>query len=130
METSYRSTKLACYIGYVVQAIINNFLPLLFVTFQNRYDLSYEQLGRIIFINFFTQIFADYLTPKIVKILGYKGSAIACHALASLGLILLSFLPNVINSVYAGIIIPVIVYAFGSGIIEVVISPMMNIHSS
>lgn len=130
METSYRSTKLACYIGYVVQAIINNFLPLLFVTFQNRYDLSYEQLGRIIFINFFTQIFADYLTPKIVKILGYKGSAIACHALASLGLILLSFLPNVINNVYAGIIIPVIVYAFGSGIIEVVISPMMNIHSS
>lgn len=126
MIRSYGKTRIACYVGYTVQAIINNFLPILFIVFQEKYDLNYEQLGRIVFINFFIQIFADFLTPKIVKYIGYKGSAILCHGLAAFGLILVSILPNIIPDFYASLVIAVAFYAFGSGIIEVVISPMIE----
>ena len=126
MSKSYGKTRLACYVGYTVQAIINNFLPILFIVFQKKYDLNYEQLGRIVFINFFIQIFADFLTPKIVKYTGYKGAAILCHGLASMGLILISILPNIMSDFYMALIISVAFYAFGSGIIEVVISPMIE----
>ena len=70
MFKSYKSTKFACYIGYVVQAIINNFLPILFIILQDRYEISYEKLGRLVFINFFIQLIADMLTPAIVKKIG------------------------------------------------------------
>lgn len=126
METRYKKTKLACYGGYTVQAIINNFLPILFVVFQKNFGLSYEKLGRLVLINFFVQIFADITTPFIVKKIGFKKSAVLCHFLAALGLSLLSFLPKILPSPYTAIIICVMIYAFGSGIIEVVISPIVE----
>lgn len=124
---SFKHTKFACYIGFVVQAIINNFLPILFIIFQTNYNLSYEQLGRIVFINFFTQLLADALTPALVKRIGYKGAAITCHALAATGLCMLSVLPQLFDNFYLCIIISVIVYATGSGIIEVCLSPMVEL---
>ena len=127
MSKSYAPTKAACYVGYIVQAIVNNFLPILFIVFQNNYGLSYEELGRIIFINFFVQLFADLATPKIVDLIGYKGSSILCHALAAFGLTLMSVLPSVMSNTYFAIIICVIICAFGSGIIEVCISPMVEL---
>ncbi len=126
MEFKYKKTKAACYIGYTVQAIINNFLPILFIIFNKNYGLSYESIGRLIFINFITQIFADISAPLIVKRIGYKKSAVLCHFLATAGLLLLSFLPNVIGNTYFAIVISIMVYAFGSGIIEVIISPIME----
>ena len=126
MEKNYGKTRIACYIGYTVQAIINNFLPILFIVFQKQYGLNYEELGRIVFINFFIQIFADFLTPKIAGCLGYRGSVILCHGLAATGLILISFLPLVLSNFYLGLVLGVAFYAFGSGIIEVVISPMIE----
>ncbi|MCQ2450428.1 MAG: MFS transporter [Clostridia bacterium] len=126
MSLSYKRTKIACYGGYTVQAIINNFLPILFIVFYKEYGFSYEKLGRIIFINFFVQIFADISSVFIVKKLGFKKTAILCHALATLGLCSFSFMPFIIGNNYISIIIPVIIYAFGSGIIEVVISPIME----
>ena len=80
MTETYGKTKVACYIGYVVQAIINNYFPILFIIFESKYSLSYEKLGRIIFINFLVQIVADLLTPAIAKRIGYKGTAVLCHA--------------------------------------------------
>ena len=127
MRVSYKKTKLACYTGLTVQAIINNFLPILFIIFQKDYGLSYEQLGRLLFINFAIQILADFLTPYIVKFIGYKGSAIACHFLASLGLVLLYILPSVMTDFYSAVVISVVIYAFSSGIIEVVMSPIMEL---
>lgn len=127
MNVSYKKTKLACYTGLTVQAIINNFLPILFIIFQKDYGLSYEQLGRLLFINFAVQIFADLITPYIVKIIGYKGSAIACHFLASAGLVMLFILPNVMTDFYSAVVLSVMVYAFSSGIIEVVMSPIMEL---
>lgn len=127
MSVSYKKTKLACYTGLTVQAIINNFLPILFIIFQKDYGLSYEQLGRLLFINFAVQIFADLITPYIVKIIGYKGSAISCHFLASAGLVMLFILPNVMTDFYSAVVLSVMVYAFSSGIIEVVMSPIMEL---
>ena len=127
MSENYGRTKLACYVGYVVQAIINNFLPILFIIFKEEYNLDYEKLGRIILINFSVQIVADLASPFLAKKIGYKGSVILCHILAASGLSLLSFLPNIISNTYTAIIIPVIIYAFGSGIIEAIVSPLMNL---
>ena len=128
MTRSYKSTKTACFIGFVVQAIINNFLPLLFIIFNTRYSLNYEQLGRLLFINFFVQLIVDSLTPVIVKHMGYRGAAIACHALAAAGLCSLGILPLLfVNHIYTCLVISIIIYASGSGIIEVCISPMVEL---
>ena len=52
MQTIY-----ACFIGYIVQAIVNNFVPLLFVTFQNNYHISLERITFLITLNFIIQLF-------------------------------------------------------------------------
>ena len=129
MSASYKSTKIACFVGFVVQAIINNFLPLLFIIFNAEpYNLNYEQLGRLLFINFFVQLIVDALTPMVVKQIGYRGAAIACHGLAATGLCLLGILPRLFpNYIYTCLIIAIIVYATGSGIIEVCISPIVEL---
>ncbi|MBQ6884261.1 MAG: MFS transporter [Clostridia bacterium] len=127
MSASYKSTKIACFAGFVVQAIINNFLPLLFIIFNTRYNLNYEQLGRLLFINFFVQLIVDALTPAVVKHIGYRGAAIACHGLAAVGLCLLGILPLLFpKQIYTCVIIAIIIYATGSGIIEVCISPIVE----
>ncbi|MBQ6718029.1 MAG: MFS transporter [Clostridia bacterium] len=128
MTKSYKTTKIACFIGFVVQAIINNFLPLLFIIFNTRYNLNYEQLGRLLFVNFFVQLIVDALTPALVKRIGYRGAAIACHGLAAAGLFMLGVLPLVFpNQIYTCLVASIIVYASGSGIIEVCISPMVEL---
>lgn len=128
MLKSYKSTKIACFIGFVVQAIINNFLPLLFIIFNTQYNLNYEQLGRLLFINFFVQLIVDALTPALVKRIGYRGAAIACHGLAFAGLCLLGILPLIFPThIYACLVASIIIYASGSGIIEVCISPMVEL---
>lgn len=128
MSASYKSTKIACFIGFVVQAIINNFLPVLFIIFNTQYSLNYEQLGRLLFINFFVQLIVDAITPAIVKKTGYRGAAIACHGLASLGLCMLGILPLLFpNHIYTCLVVAIVVYASGSGIIEVCISPIVEL---
>lgn len=128
MSASYKSTKIACFIGFVVQAIINNFLPILFIIFNTQYNLNYEQLGRLLFINFFVQLIVDALTPALVKKIGYRGAAIACHGLAAVGLCLLGILPLVFpNHIYACLVTSIIIYASGSGIIEVCLSPIVEL---
>ncbi len=128
MSVSYKSTRIACFIGFVVQAIINNFLPLLFIIFNTQYSLNYEELGRLLFINFFVQLIVDLLTPLVVRYLGYRGSAIACHGLAALGLCMLGILPTLFPEyIYTCLVAAIVVYASGSGIIEVCISPMVEL---
>lgn len=125
MSSKYTATKIACYIGYIVQAIINNFLPILFIALQDVYGLGYEKLARLMVFNFVTQMIVDIITPKIVDRIGYKKTVVLCHGAAALGLILLGILPNIIPP-YIAIIISIIVYAFGSGLIEVIVSPIIE----
>lgn len=126
MKDKILRTKIACYVGYIVQAIINNFLPILFIIFKEQYGLNYEQLGRLVFINFFVQIFADISSPFIVKRIGLKSSAVVSNGLAAFGLISLCFTPILIQNHFLAITLSVVIYAFGSGIIEVVISPIVE----
>ncbi len=127
MSYNYMKTKIACYSGFVVQAIVNNFLPILFIVLQDSYKLSYEALGRIVLFNFCTQIVADFLTPKITSYLGYKKCAAMSQLVAAIGLVMLSFMPAICKSAYVGIVLSVMVYAFGSGMMEVILSPIMEL---
>lgn len=121
-----RPTRVACYVGYIVQAIVNNFLPILFIVFQKEYGLSYEKLGRLILINFATQIFADSITPKIISAIGYKKTAILCQGGAAVGLLMAGILPQVLPNVYLALVAALLVYSFSSGLMEVVLSPMIE----
>lgn len=122
----YTSTKLACYVGYIVQAVVNNFLPILFIALQDVYGLGYEKLARLIVFNFVTQMITDFITPKIVERLGYRKTAVMCQASAALGLFMLGVLPRIMADQYLAIILSIIVYAFGSGLMEVIMSPMIE----
>lgn len=126
MNKNYTYTKICCYIGYFVQAIINNFLPLIFVTFNENYGMSYEKIGALVLINFCTQIFTDVTSIFFIKRLGYKKCAVFAHILAALGLICLCVLPLKMQNTYIAVVISVLIYAYGSGLIEVIISPIVE----
>ncbi len=126
MKLTYNHTKISCYTGIFVQAIVNNFLPLIFIILNKNYGLSYEELGRIIFINFLIQIFADFATTKICDLFGFRITAFLCQFVAAVGLTMLCVLPNVMSNTYMAIILSVLVYGFGSGLMEVILSPIIE----
>lgn len=126
MKNNFKITMTACFIGYIVQAIINNFVPLLFVTFQTTYDIPLGNITLLITINFVIQLFIDAFSAWFIDKIGYKTSIILAHVFASLGLILLMFLPDLIPNHFIGILISVIIYAIGGGLIEVLVSPIME----
>lgn len=125
IRKNYKHTIVASYFGYVVQAIINNFAPLLFVTFQDTFFFSYNQISALIFINFALQLVIDLLSTKVVDKIGYKKCTVAAHIFASLGLFMLGVLPFCIEP-FLGVVISVVVYAMGSGLIEVIVSPLVE----
>lgn len=116
----------ACFIGYVVQAIVNNFLPLLFVTFQSSYNIPLSQITVLITVNFSVQLVIDLLSAIFIDKIGYRASAIIANACAATGLILLTVLPGLTPNAFVGIIVSVIIYAVGGGLLEVIISPIME----
>ena len=121
MQTIY-----ACFIGYIVQAIVNNFVPLLFVTFQNNYHISLERITFLITLNFIIQLFVDLLSAFFIDRIGYRISILIAHILSAAGLILLTVLPEVFSSPYTGLVIAVIIYAIGGGLLEVLVSPIIE----
>lgn len=126
MNLSYKSTLTACYTGYVVQAVVNNFVPLLFLTFQDTYGISLSRITILITVNFLTQLIVDMLSAGFVDRAGYRASAVAAHAFAFAGLAGLAFLPDVTADPFAGLLISVVVYAVGGGLLEVLISPIVE----
>jgi len=126
VKFTYRHTLHACYLGYVTQAINNNLAPLLFIVFQNQFGLSTEMLGRLILLNFTTQIVADLVAVRYVDRIGYRRSALIAHLLSALGLISLGILPFLLPSPYVGLCLATIIYGWGGGFIEVLISPIVE----
>lgn len=116
----------ACFIGYIVQAIVNNFLPLLFVTFQKTYSIPLTQITLLITLNFGIQLVIDMLSAGFVDKIGYRASAIIAHVCSAAGLVLLTVLPEAFPDPFAGILIAVFIYAIGGGLIEVLISPILE----
>ena len=126
MKATYTKTVAACYTGYVVQAIVNNFVPLLFLTFQSTYGISMSSITMLITINFLIQLAVDFLSAGFIDRIGYRASVIIAHALAAAGLVSLTFLPEVMPSPFAGLLLSVAVYAVGGGLLEVLLSPIVE----
>ena len=125
-KNNYQLTMHACFIGYIVQAIVNNFLPLLFVTFQKTYSIPLTQITLLITLNFGIQLVIDMLSAGFVDKIGYRDSAIIAHVCSAAGLVLLTVLPEAFPDPFAGILIAVFIYAIGGGLIEVLISPILE----
>ena len=125
MKLTYKNTITSCFIGYIVQAIVNNFVPLLFLTFQNTYNIPLDKITLLVTFNFGVQLLTDLLAGKYVDKVGYRASIVLAHVLSALGLILLTILPQFLNP-FAGILIAVMVYAVGGGLLEVLVSPIME----
>lgn len=126
MKNKYQKTIYACFIGYIVQAIVNNFVPLLFLTFENTYHIPLSQITMLITINFGVQLLVDLLSTGFVDKIGYKASILIAHVASALGLLGLVILPEVFPSAFAGLLTAVMIYALGGGLIEVLISPIME----
>lgn len=122
----YNKTITACFVGYIVQAIVNNFVPLLFLTFERSYDIPLSQITLLVTINFVIQLLVDLLSVGFVDRIGYRASMIIAHVFAAAGLLLLTILPEALPSAFAGILISVTIYAVGGGLLEVVVSPIVE----
>lgn len=126
MKDKYQNTMYACFVGYIVQAIVNNFVPLLFLTFESSYGIPLSQITMLITFNFGIQLLVDLLSAKFVDKIGYRVSIVMAHIFAALGLAGLVVLPDLLPNAFAGLLIAVVVYAIGGGLIEVLISPIME----
>ncbi|WP_417100614.1 MFS transporter [Hominenteromicrobium sp.] len=123
---NFKSTVFACYRGYITQGIVNNLSPLFFVLFQTKFGISYSLISALILCNFVTQVITDMLSVKYVDRIGYRKSAVIAHALAFLGLVMQGTLPNVLPAPYVGLVLATIVNGVGGGLIEVIISPIVD----
>lgn len=125
IRESYGHTIYASYVGYITQAIVNNFAPLLFLTFASDLGLSLDQITLITTINFLVQLCVDFISARVVDRIGYRPCLMFAHGTAALGLLGLAVLPGIMTP-YAGILISVVLYAIGGGLIEVLISPVVE----
>ena len=126
MNAGYQKTIYACFTGYIVQAIINNFVPLLFLTFESTYHIPLSRITILITFNFGIQLLVDLLSTGFVDKIGYRASIMIAHIFAAAGLLGLAILPELLPSAYAGLFISVTVYALGGGLLEVLVSPIVE----
>ena len=125
-KNEYNKTIRSCFVAYIVQAIVNNFVPLLFLTFQRTYDIPLSQITMLITFNFGVQLLVDLLSVSFVDRLGYRFCMVLAHILSAAGLIFLTVLPEILPSAFAGILIAVMIYAIGGGLLEVLVSPVVE----
>ena len=126
MHRSCRRTMCACYIGYIAQAIVNNFAPLLFVMFEADYRIPLSKITLLITVNFCVQLTVDLLAAAFVDRIGYRAAIVLAHAASAAGLALLTVLPELLPDAFTGLLISVVVYAIGGGMLDVILSPIME----
>ncbi len=122
----YRKTFVACYLGFVTQAISANFAPLLFLTFRSTYGITLEKIAMIPLVFYLTQLLVDLAATKFADKIGYRSCVVFSQILSAVGLVLMAILPEVFPSPFIGILISVVLYAIGSGLIEVLVSPIVE----
>ncbi len=126
MKNRYKGTVYACFVGYIVQAIINNFSPLLFLTFQDSYGIPLSKITFLVTFNFLFQLAVDLIAAVVIDKIGYRVAAVAAHVFAAVGLVSMAFLPELTPDPFAGLMISVVIYALGGGLLEVLISPIVE----
>lgn len=125
-QKNYKKTLVACYLGFVTQAITANFTPLLFLTFKNTYGIGFEKIALIPMVFYFTQLLIDFAAAKFVDKIGYRVCVVSSQVLSAAGLVLMAVLPELLPVPFAGILIAVVLYAIGSGLVEVLVSPIVE----
>ena len=108
MKQNYQKTMYACFIGYIVQAIVNNFVPLLFLTFNKSYGIELSKITALITVNFILQLIIDLLSAFFIDKIGYRAAAIMAHVFAAAGLVSLTVLPDIMPSPFVGLLISVV----------------------
>ena len=126
VRANYRHTQYACYLGYITQAIVNNLAPLLFVIFQQAFAISLEKITLLVTGNFCLQLLVDLIAARFVDKIGYRPCVVAAHLFAAAGLIGMGTFPRLFPDPYAGLMLAVGLYAIGGGLIEVLISPIVE----
>ena len=124
-KLTYRHTQYASYLGYVTQAIVNNLAPLLFVIFQEQFDIPLQKITLLITTNFCFQLVVDFIAARIVDKIGYRICVVVAQFAAALGLVELAVLPEIMPP-FTGLLIAVVTYAIGGGLIEVLTSPIVE----
>ena len=123
---NYQKTLIACYLGFITQAITSNFAPLLFLAFKDNYGISLELIALIPMVFYLTQLLVDLVAVKFADMIGYRPCVVISQLVSALGLILMAFLPELLPNAFVGIIISVVLYAIGSGLVEVLLSPIVE----
>ena len=125
-QKNYKKTLIACYLGFVTQAISSNFAPLLFLTFKSAYGITLEKIAMIPLVFYLTQLLVDLAATKYADKIGYRICVVASQMLSAVGLVLMAILPEIIPVPFIGILISVVLYAIGSGLVEVLVSPIVE----
>ena len=125
-QKNYKKTLAACYLGFVTQAISANFAPLLFLTFKSTYGITLEKIAMIPLVFYLTQLLIDLAATKFADKIGYRICVMASQVLSTVGLVSMTFLPELLPIPFVGILISVMFYAIGSGLIEVLVSPIVE----
>ena len=125
-QKNYKKTLVACYLGFVTQAISANFAPLLFLTFKSTYGITLDKIAMIPLMFYLTQLLVDLAATKFADKIGYRTCVIASQVLSAVGLVLMAILPEILPAPFVGILISVVLYAIGSGLIEVLVSPIVE----
>ena len=126
MKNQYQKTIAACFAGCIVQAIVNNFAPLLFLFFQKSYQIPLSQITLLVTFNFGIQLLTDVLSIGVIEKVGYRSAIVGAHVLSAAGLVLLTILPEIFPIPFFGILIAVMIYAVGGGLLEVLVSPIVE----
>ena len=126
MKDGYNKTIVSCFVGYIVQAIINNFIPLLFLTFQDSYGISLSKITLLVTFNFGAQLIVDIIAISFVDKIGYRASMMIAHVFSAAGLIALTILPELFADPFIGLLLSVMIYAVGGGLLEVLVSPVVE----
>lgn len=126
MKNKFQRTMNACFIAYIVQAIINNFVPLLFLRFQEGYGIPLSKITLLVTVNFGIQLAVDLASAGFVDKIGYRASMLIAHICAAAGLLSLTVLPEAFSDPFIGLLLSVLLYAVGGGLLEVLVSPVME----
>ena len=125
-QSKYRKTLLACYLGFITQAITANFTPLLFLTFKNTYAITLDKIALIPLVFYLTQLLTDLVAPKLTEKFGYRACVVTSQIVSAAGLALMAILPDILPVPFIGILLCVVLYAIGSGLEEVLLSPIVE----
>lgn len=125
-QKNYKKTLIACYLGFVTQAISANFAPLLFLTFKNTYGITLDKIAMIPLVFYLSQLLTDLIATKFADKIGYRTCVVSSQILSSIGLMMMAILPEILPVPFIGILISVVLYAIGSGLIEVLVSPIVE----